>query len=170
MHVCKARRGTWLQQEVSTCCSSWEASHGQGALVLFSKERRHCLQHCSGLLLLAPDLASSALQCEEGSREATLRDGQRWLDQAQGQLQNTQVALNDKEAECRELATCLEEAAEQAKFFEVGACSLKPTLSVADFLHTCILRRSLPVNTLRQAQSCSSSDCCGNFQSDIWHI
>lgn len=51
-----------------------------------------------------------------------MRDGQRWLDQAQGQLQNTQVALNDKEAECRELATCLEEAAEQAKFFEVGLC------------------------------------------------
>ena len=51
-----------------------------------------------------------------------MRDGQRWLDQAQGQLQNTQVALNDKEAECRELATCLEEAAEQAKFFEVSLC------------------------------------------------
>ena len=65
------------------------------------------------------DTTAPVLQSEKGSREATLRDGQRWLDQAQGQLQNTQVALNDKEAECRELATYLEEAAEQAQFFEV---------------------------------------------------
>lgn len=84
-------------------------------------------------MLPPADLASSASQCEKGSREATLRDGQRWLDQAQGQLQNTQVALNDKEAECRELATCLEEAAEQATFFEVG---MRPAAEVA-LLRSC---------------------------------
>ena len=44
-----------------------------------------------------------------------LRDGQRWLDQAQGQLQNTQVALNDKEAECRKLKLILEQAMERAE-------------------------------------------------------
>ena len=57
----------------------------------------------------------AALQNEKGSQEAMLRDGQRWLDQAQGQLQNTQVALNDKEAECRKLKLILEQAMERAE-------------------------------------------------------
>ena len=59
------------------------------------------------------------MQSEKGSREATLRDGQRWLDQAQGQLQNTQVALNEKEAECRRLTCYLEQAIERAESLQV---------------------------------------------------
>lgn len=78
------------------------------------------------------DTTAPVLQSEKGSREATLRDGQRWLDQAQGQLQNTQVALNDKEAECRELATYYEEAAQQAHFFEVNVVfNTPPAASLA---------------------------------------
>lgn len=46
-----------------------------------------------------------------GRKEATAQQAKRWLDQAQGQLQNTQTALTVKEAEVKELSAQLDQAA-----------------------------------------------------------
>jgi hypothetical protein len=51
------------------------------------------------------------LQDEVSRKEATAQQAKRWLDQAQGQLQNTQTALTVKEAEVKELSAQLDQAA-----------------------------------------------------------
>jgi septal ring factor EnvC (AmiA/AmiB activator) len=48
------------------------------------------------------------LQMEVKAKEAATQEARRWLDQAQGQLQNTQTALTDREIECRTLVAKLE--------------------------------------------------------------
>lgn len=42
-------------------------------------------------------------QAERKAKENEVMDLRRWLDDAQGQLQNTQTALTLKEEECRDL-------------------------------------------------------------------
>lgn len=42
-------------------------------------------------------------QAERKAKENDVMDLRRWLDDAQGQLQNTQTALTLKEEECRDL-------------------------------------------------------------------
>ncbi len=90
-----------------------------------------------------------AMQSEKGSQEVILRDGQRWLDQAQGQLQNTQVALNDKEAECRHLKQVLEHAVERAESLEVHLPSNAPPYSAINLRDTiqCLVQRRIALGT-----------------------
>lgn len=49
------------------------------------------------------------LQREIQERETAVRQVRLWLDQAQGQLQQTQAELSDKEKECRQLKERLED-------------------------------------------------------------
>lgn len=42
-------------------------------------------------------------QAEKKARNNDVMDLRRWLDDAQGQLQNTQTALTLKEAECKDI-------------------------------------------------------------------
>lgn len=50
------------------------------------------------------------VQGELGSKDDTVKELRRWLDQAQGQLQNTQTALHEREAECKTLSADLDTA------------------------------------------------------------
>ena len=50
------------------------------------------------------------LQGELSSKDETVKELRRWLDQAQGQLQNTQAALHEREADCKTLAADLKAA------------------------------------------------------------
>ena len=50
------------------------------------------------------------LQGELSSKDDTVKELRRWLDQAQGQLQNTQAALHEREADCKTLAADLKAA------------------------------------------------------------
>ena len=59
------------------------------------------------------------MQAEVADKEAALKQVRQWLDQAQGQLQNTQTALNVKEKECRSLETQLEQQKEIAATLQV---------------------------------------------------
>ncbi|KAL0029317.1 hypothetical protein WJX79_010004 [Trebouxia sp. C0005] len=47
---------------------------------------------------------------ELGSKDENVKDLRRWLDQAQGQLQNTQTALHEREADCKTLSLDLKAA------------------------------------------------------------
>ena len=50
------------------------------------------------------------LQTELQSKDKAVADLRLWLDQAQGQLQNTQEALNQREGECYQLEADLTQA------------------------------------------------------------
>ena len=50
------------------------------------------------------------LQTELQSKDKAVADLRLWLDQAQGQLQNTQEALNQREGECCQLEADLTQA------------------------------------------------------------
>lgn len=53
---------------------------------------------------------SGCLQTELQSKDKAVADLRLWLDQAQGQLQNTQEALNQREGECCQLEADLTQA------------------------------------------------------------
>ena len=53
-----------------------------------------------------------------------MRELRRWLDQAQGQLQNTQTALHEREAECKTLSADLTAALADLKAFKVSPACL----------------------------------------------
>ena len=59
------------------------------------------------------------MQGELGSKDDTVKELRRWLDQAQGQLQNTQTALHEREAECKTLSADLTEALAGLKALKV---------------------------------------------------
>ena len=63
-----------------------------------------------------------ALQGELSSKDDTVKELRRWLDQAQGQLQNTQTALHEREAECKTLSADLKAALADLKTLKVHAC------------------------------------------------
>lgn len=48
-----------------------------------------------------------------------MKELRRWLDQAQGQLQNTQTALHEREAECKTLSADLDAALADLKALKV---------------------------------------------------
>ncbi|KAL3162467.1 hypothetical protein ABBQ32_010130 [Trebouxia sp. C0010 RCD-2024] len=64
------------------------------------------------LCTLNQDLLDLTLRMkgELGSKDDTVKELRRWLDQAQGQLQNTQTALHEREAECKTLSGDLDAA------------------------------------------------------------
>lgn len=63
------------------------------------------------------------VQGELGSKDDAVKELRRWLDQAQGQLQNTQTALHEREAECKTLSADLKAVLADLKALKVGlAC------------------------------------------------
>ncbi|KAK9829162.1 hypothetical protein WJX72_004253 [[Myrmecia] bisecta] len=60
---------------------------------------------------------------ELSAKEVAAAEMKRWLDQAQGQLQNTQSALNEKEADCKELAARLKQAAADVTALQAKAAA-----------------------------------------------
>lgn len=66
------------------------------------------------------------MQGELGSKDDTVKELRRWLDQAQGQLQNTQTALHEREAECKTLSADLKAALADVKSLKVGLARLSP--------------------------------------------
>lgn len=50
------------------------------------------------------------VQNEVNGKDDTVKDLRLWLNQAQGQLQNTQAALHEREADCKTLAADLKDA------------------------------------------------------------
>ena len=69
------------------------------------------------------------MQGELGSKDDTVKELRRWLDQAQGQLQNTQTALHEREAECKTLSADLDAALADLKTLKVQRAP--------DNLHAC---------------------------------
>lgn len=61
------------------------------------------------------------MQGELSSKDDTVKELRRWLDQAQGQLQNTQTALHEREAECKTLSADLKAALTDLKTLKVHA-------------------------------------------------
>ena len=59
------------------------------------------------------------VQGELGSKDDTVKELRRWLDQAQGQLQNTQTALHEREADCKTLSADLKAALADLKALKV---------------------------------------------------
>ncbi|DBB01157.1 TPA: hypothetical protein ACH3X1_001046 [Trebouxia sp. C0004] len=55
---------------------------------------------------------------ELGSKDDNVKDLRRWLDQAQGQLQNTQTALHEREADCKTLSLDLKTALADLQAFK----------------------------------------------------
>lgn len=60
------------------------------------------------------------MQGELGSKDENVKDLRRWLDQAQGQLQNTQTALHEREADCKTLSLDLKAALADLQALKVG--------------------------------------------------
>ncbi len=60
------------------------------------------------------------VQGELGSKDDNVKDLRRWLDQAQGQLQNTQTALHEREADCKTLSLDLKAALADLQAFKVS--------------------------------------------------
>jgi hypothetical protein len=60
------------------------------------------------------------MQGELGSKDDNVKDLRRWLDQAQGQLQNTQTALHEREADCKTLSLDLKAALADLQAFKVS--------------------------------------------------
>lgn len=65
--------------------------------------------------------SSCPLQREVQEREEAVRQVRQWLDQAQGQLQNTQTALTDKERECRDLEVQLDAQKSSAEVLQASS-------------------------------------------------
>ena len=63
------------------------------------------------------------VQSELGSKDDTVKELRRWLDQAQSQLQNTQAALHEREADCKTLAADLQLALADLTDLKVSTCS-----------------------------------------------
>ena len=61
------------------------------------------------------------MQGELGSKDDTVKELRRWLDQAQGQLQNTQTALHEREADCKTLSHDFKAALSDLQAFKVSA-------------------------------------------------
>ena len=55
-------------------------------------------------------MLGGVVQNELNGKDDTVRDLRLWLNQAQGQLQNTQAALHEREADCKTLAADLKVA------------------------------------------------------------
>lgn len=68
------------------------------------------------------------MQDEVSRKEATAQQAKRWLDQAQGQLQNTQTALTVKEVEVKELSAQLDQAAADYARLRVGKPLLQSSI------------------------------------------
>lgn len=64
------------------------------------------------------------MQGELGGKDDTVKELRRWLDQAQGQLQNTQTALHEREAECKTMSADLTAALADLKAFKVSPACL----------------------------------------------
>ena len=60
------------------------------------------------------------MQGELSSKDDNVKDLRRWLDQAQGQLQNTQTALHEREADCKTLSLDLKAALADLQAFKVS--------------------------------------------------
>ena len=83
------------------------------------------------------------MQGELGSKDDNVKDLRRWLDQAQGQLQNTQTALHEREADCKTLSLDLKAALADLQAFKVGtvptfACNpwVSPSSEASSLLET----------------------------------
>ncbi len=72
------------------------------------------------------------VQGELGSKDDNVKDLRRWLDQAQGQLQNTQTALHEREADCKTLSQDLKAALADLQAFKV---STLPDLCIQSLAH-----------------------------------
>ncbi len=71
------------------------------------------------------------VQGELGSKDDNVKDLRRWLDQAQGQLQNTQTALHEREADCKTLCLDLKAALADLQAFKVRTVpNLRPALDL----------------------------------------
>lgn len=71
------------------------------------------------------------LQGDVNSKDKAVGDLKRWLDQAQGQLQNTQAALHEREADCKTLAADLKAAL-------AHLTALKVRLRLQGTVHCCM--------------------------------
>lgn len=60
------------------------------------------------------------MQGELSSKDENVKELRRWLDQAQGQLQNTQTALHEREADCKTLSLDLKAALADLQAFKVS--------------------------------------------------
>ena len=60
------------------------------------------------------------MQAQQHARDTDILNLRRWLDQAQGQLQNTQIALTLKEQECKELICAVQEQHEYSLLQTAG--------------------------------------------------
>ena len=98
-----------------------------------------------------------AVQGELGSKDDTVKELRRWLDQAQGQLQNTQTALHEREAECKTLSADLKAALADLKSLKVGpAClSLK---SARHFSYICPAVCTAAADTYARARQLRRED------------
>lgn len=83
-------------------------------------------------------IAGSIVQGELGSKDDTVKELRRWLDQAQGQLQNTQTALHEREAECKTLSGDLD-----AALADLKALKVHPARHTTHLTHICTLARPM---------------------------
>ncbi len=157
-------------KEEMTCTDMQEASLSSWALLV------HVSCSCT---------SGSGMQGELGSKDDTVKELRRWLDQAQGQLQNTQTALHEREADCKTLSLDLKAALADLQAFKV---SPSLALQAGICLHGCVniteasllmhVRWSASANCLTDGglsfaarmslmqQPCNSIDCiyCGPYQ------
>eukprot|EP00884_Botryococcus_braunii_P000862 jgi/Botrbrau1/10777/Bobra.0119s0004.2 len=109
-----------LRDEVArvVCTNSGQLKMLRAELLAVEEERSaEAALHDRELTQLERQLAD-----EVSRKEATAQQAKRWLDQAQGQLQNTQTALTVKEAEVKELSAQLDQAAaDYARLRETSA-------------------------------------------------
>ena len=75
------------------------------------------------------------VQGELGSKDDTVKELRRWLDQAQGQLQNTQTALHEREAECKTMSADLKAAVADLKALRVRPACLTVQKCQTPLLH-----------------------------------
>jgi hypothetical protein len=75
-------------------------------------------------------------------KDAAAQQAKRWLDQAQGQLQNTQTALTVKEAEVKTLSSQLDQAAADYATLRVSF-KLHSLCDDVSLIHVSIPQRSL---------------------------
>lgn len=84
------------------------------------------------------------VQGELGSKDDAVKELRRWLDQAQGQLQNTQTALHEREAECKTMSADLKAALADLKVLKVG---VSHSVKVPNPCPTFALLRALQLQT-----------------------
>ena len=90
---------------------------------------------CFQVWTLTRPTCSLCVKGELGGKEETVKEVRRWLDQAQGQLQNTQTALHEREAECKTLDADLKAALDDLKALKVVHLLLHVSLGSSHLLH-----------------------------------